>query len=148
MAQSLSKQYSHIVFSTKNREKIITNKIKNELYSYIAGILKSLKSTAIEIGGIDDHFHILCVLSKNFSTSKIIEELKKNSSKWIKTKGMQNFYWQRGYGAFSISPSHVEIVQRYVKNQLEHHENQTFKDEFRGLLQKYKIDFDERYIWD
>ena len=148
MAQSLSKQYSHIVFSTKNREKFITNKIKNELYSYIAGILKSLKSPAIEIGGIDDHLHILCILSKNLSTSKIIEELKKNSSKWIKTKGMQNFYWQRGYGAFSISPSHVEIVQRYVKNQLEHHENQTFKDEFRGLLQKYKIDFDERYVWD
>ena len=148
MAQSLSKQYSHIVFSTKNREKFITNKIKNELYSYIAGILKSLKSSAIEIGGIDDHLHILCILSKNLTTSKIIEELKKNSSKWIKTKGMQNFYWQRGYGAFSISPSHVEIVQRYVKNQLEHHENQTFKDEFRGLLQKYNIDFDERYVWD
>lgn len=148
MAQSLTKQYSHIVFSTKNREKFINNKIKNELYSYIAGILKSLKSPAIIIGGTDDHIHILCILSKNYSISKIIEELKKNSSKWIKTKGMSNFYWQRGYGAFSISQSHVEIVQRYVKNQLEHHKNQTFKDEFRGLLQKYKIDFDERYVWD
>ena len=148
MPQSLTKQYSHIVFSTKNREKFISNKIKNELYSYFGGILKSLKSPAIEIGGMDDHVHILCVLSKNYSTSKIIEEIKKNTSKWVKTKGIPNFYWQSGYGAFSISPSHVGIIEKYIINQFEHHKNQTFKDEFRRLLRKYKIDFDERYVWD
>jgi REP element-mobilizing transposase RayT len=148
MPQSLTKQYSHIVFSTKNRQKFITNKIKDELYSYIAGILKSLKSPAIVIGGMDDHVHILCILSKNHSTSKIVEEIKKNSSKWIKTKGISNFFWQRGYAAFSISQSHVEIIQKYINTQVEHHKNQTFKDEFRLLLQKYNIDFDERYVWD
>ena len=148
MPQSLTKQYSHIVFSTKNRQKFITDKIKDELYSYIAGILKSLKSPAIVIGGMDDHVHILCILSKNYSTSKIIEEIKKNSSKWIKTKGISNFFWQRGYAAFSISQSHVEIIQKYINNQVDHHKNQTFKDEFRLLLQKYNIDFDERYVWD
>ena len=150
MSQSLTKIYLHIVFSTKNRTPLILDSVKPELFAYMASILKVLASPALKIGGVSNHVHILCIQSKNIATSKLLEEVKKRSSKWIKTKGEEyaNFRWQGGYSAFSISESHVNAVSQYIANQKEHHKKRTFKDEVRILLKKYRIDHDERYIWD
>ena len=109
-----------------------------------------LECNPIIVGGHQDHVHILCLLSRKIAQMKLLEEVKKQSSKWIKTKGeaYSNFYWQDGYGIFSVNPSEIEVVIRYISNQEAHHRQRTFQDEFRGFLEKYKIDFDERYVWD
>jgi REP element-mobilizing transposase RayT len=103
MGQSLNKIYVHLVFSTKHRNPLITNSIKEDLFSYIGGICKNLECNPIQVGGEKDHVHILCLLSKKIALMELIEKIKSNSSKWIKTKGIEfeNFYWQSGYGAFS-----------------------------------------------
>ncbi len=150
MAQSLSQIYVHIVFSTKNRTPWIDANIKNELYAYMATVLKTHESPAIIIGGIADHVHILSRMSKNIAPAKLLEMVKKRSSKWIKTKGEKyvKFGWQNGYGVFSVSQSHVERVRKYIENQEEHHRRKNFQNEFRSLLEKYEISYDERYVWD
>ena len=124
MTQSLSEIFIHIVFSTKNRDPLLNKDIRCELYSYISQILKSLDSPSIAIGGVEDHFHILCRLSKNFTISKIVKDIKKNSSKWIKTKGILDFYWQNGYSVFSVSSSILNKISKYILNQEKHHEKQ------------------------
>ena len=115
MGQSLVKNYIHIVFSTKYRKPLIHQSVENELYSYLGGICNKLECQVIKVGGYTDHIHILCMLSKKIALMKLLEELKSHSSKWIKTKGeaYSNFYWQDGYGAFSVNPSDVEIVINY-----------------------------------
>lgn len=107
MAQSLAKNYIHIIFSTKHREHTLQKKDLPEIFSYLAGILSNLQCSPIIVGGVSDHIHVFCVLSKNITLAKLVEELKSNSSKWIKTKGTEyiNFAWQNGYGAFSVSQS-------------------------------------------
>lgn len=150
MSQSLARNYVHITFSTKYREHLIHDSVKNELFDYIGGVCKHLECNPIRVGGYTDHVHVLCLLSKNISLIFLMEEVKKNSSKWIKTKGNQfrNFYWQGGYGAFSVSPSKIDIVCNYINNQEEHHRKVTFQDEYRAFLKKYNIEYDERYVWD
>ena len=150
MSQSLAKVYVHIIFSTKHREKLITDSIKEELFSYIGGICKELECNPIIVGGHQDHIHILCVLSKKIALMKLIQEAKQSSSKWIKTKGneFKNFYWQEGYGAFSVNPIQIDVVEKYIENQDEHHKTKTFQDEFRAFLKKYKIEYNEEYVWD
>jgi len=150
MGQSLVKNYLHLVFSTKNREPFIDKTIRPELYTYLAGVCNNLESYPVKIGGYDDHVHILCMLSKKIALIKLMEELKSHSSKWIKTKGenFSNFYWQDGYGAFSVSPSEIEVITEYIANQDEHHNKKTFQDEFRLFLKKYNVEYDERYVWD
>lgn len=150
MGQSLVKNYVHIVFSTKHRQELIFPPIEEELHAMLGGICKSLECHPIKIGGFTDHVHILCLLSKKIALMKLLEDIKSKSSKWIKTKGeeYQNFYWQDGYGAFSVNPSQVDIVINYITNQHEHHQFKTFQTEFRSFLKKYKIEFDERYVWD
>jgi len=150
MAQSLSKIYVHIIFSTKNRVNFISDDLVPELYSYLAGIIKAYDCNILKIGGMPNHIHILCVLSRKYSLSKLMEEIKKSSSKWIKTKAKNlcKFSWQNGYGAFSISQSQIEIAKKYIENQKEHHKQISFKDELVKLLQKYEIDYDEKYLWD
>jgi REP element-mobilizing transposase RayT len=140
----------HIVFSTKNRQSFIDKNIQNELYPYISGISKNLETPVLAIGGVEDHIHILCLLSRKIALMKFIEEVKKNSSKWIKTKGQtySNFYWQNGYGGFSVNPTEIEIVKKYIHNQQEHHKKRTFQDEYRAFLKKYNVPFDEKYVWD
>ena len=130
MTQSLSKVYIHIIFSTKNRKFFITEEVELELFSYIGSILKSLNSNAIKINGTANHIHILCILSKNISISKIVEEIKKSSSKWLKTKGSEYsfFAWQTGYGVFSVSESKLKLVLDYISKQKEHHKSIDFKD--------------------
>lgn len=150
MGQSLVKNYVHIVFSTKYRKPLIQAEIEDELYSYLGGICNKLECHVIKVGGYTDHIHILCMLSKKITLMKLMEELKAHSSKWIKTKGEQysNFYWQNGYGAFSVKPSDVEIVKNYIANQKEHHGKKTFQNEYRAFLNTYEVDYDERYVWD
>ena len=150
MGQSLSNVFVHITFSTKHRKKLIDKTIENDLFNYLGGICKGLDCNPIQIGGYRDHVHILCKLSKKITQIKLLEEVKKRSSKWIKTKDSKysNFYWQDGYGIFSVNPSELEIVIQYIKNQEEQHKKKTFQDEFRAFLKKYKMEFDEQYVWD
>lgn len=150
MGQSLVKNYVHIVFSTKYRKPLIRPEIEDELYSYLGGICNKLECHVIKVGGYTDHIHILCMLSKKITLMKLMEELKAHSSKWIKTKGEQysNFYWQNGYGAFSVKPSDVEIVKNYIANQKEHHGKKTFQNEYRAFLNTFEVEYDERYVWD
>lgn len=150
MGQSLVKNYMHIVFSTKYRQPFIYEPVEQELHAYLGGICKNLECHPIKIGGYIDHIHILCMLSKKIALMKLLEEVKSHSSKWMKTKGddLTNFYWQDGYGAFSVNPSEVDAVINYITNQKEHHSRRNFQDEYRGILKKYKIEYDERFVWD
>ena len=150
MSQSLTQLYVHLVFSTKNRDHSIISSIQPELYSYMGGILNNIDCSPIQIGGMTDHMHVLCCLSKKITLIKMIEELKRSSSKWIKTKGetFSSFYWQDGYGAFSVGYSQIEEVKKYILNQNDHHKKIPFQNEYRNFLKKYNADFDERYVWD
>ena len=150
MGQSLVKNYIHIVFSTKHRAELIHPPVQDELYSYIGGICNEMECPPIKIGGYTDHVHILCMLSKKIALMKLLEEVKSHSSKWMKTKGsdLKNFYWQNGYGAFSVNPSDIDRVIAYIENQKEHHRKKSFQDEYKAFLKKYKIEYDERYVWD
>jgi REP element-mobilizing transposase RayT len=124
--------------------------VEAELHAYLGGICNKLECTVIKIGGYTDHIHILCMLSKKIALMKLMEELKSHSSKWIKTKGAgyENFYWQDGYGAFSVNPAEVDNVIRYITNQHKHHSKKIFQDEYRAILKKNNVDYDERYVWD
>lgn len=150
MAQSLSNVLLHIVFSTKQRHPFISHDIEPELYAYITSIVSSNGSYVHKIGGIDDHVHLLLTLPRTLSISDLLEEIKKNSSKWIKSKGnqFQDFSWQKGFGAFSVSVSQQNIVEKYIATQKEHHKTMTFQDEYRKLLQLHKISYNEEYVWD
>ena len=150
MPQSLAAVYVHLVYSAKNREPLIRPEIEEELRCYHAGILRELDSPMLCSNGTADHVHILLRLGRKASIAELVEELKKSSSKWIKTKGpqYQNFYWQSGYGAFSIGQSGIANLKKYIANQKEHHRKKTFQDEFRAFLAKYEIPYDERYVWD
>ena len=129
---------------------MIPQPFQNELYSYLGGICKEMECFPIRIGGYTDHIHILCMLSKKIALMKLLEEVKSHSSKWMKTKEttLRNFYWQNGYGAFSVNPSEIEKVIAYIENQAEHHKKRTFQDEYKAFLKKYKVEYDERYVWD
>ena len=150
MSQSLASILVHLVFSTKNRTQMIKPEILKDLHAYIVGIAQSHESTVYEIGGVEDHVHLLISLPRTVTLSKLVEEIKKSSSKWVKTKGVlyQEFAWQRGYGAFSIGQSSTLALKNYIQNQEKHHKKISFQDEFRSLLRKYQIAFDERYVWD
>jgi Transposase and inactivated derivatives len=149
MSQSLSKVYIHLTFSTKHRYPHIDSSIKDELWKYIGGICKKMECNPIQIGGHNDHIHICCVLSKKINMAYLIFNVKKQSSIWIKTKGKKyaNFYWQVGYGVFSVNPSEIEIVSNYIKSQEEHHKTRSFQEELVAFLKKYGVEYDERYIW-
>lgn len=150
MSQSLSKIYVHLIFSTKNRVPLITDDIKDELFNYLGGVCKNLECNPLQVGGYRDHVHILCLLSKKITLVKLLEEVKSSSSKWIKTKDekFSNFYWQSGYGAFSVNPTEIDVVIKYIQNQEEHHKVKSFQDEYRAFLKKYEVEYDEKYVWD
>ncbi len=150
MGQSLSKVYLHITFSTKNHLRLIDKEINPRLMEYLGGVCRKLDCTPLQVGGTEDHVHILCLLSKKITQIKLLEEIKESSSKLIKTiaPNYRNFYWQDGYGIFSVNPSEVDVVVDYIKNQEEHHKKRTFKEEYLAFLKKYNIDYDEKYLWD
>jgi putative transposase len=148
MPQSLTHIAVHLVFSTKNREPLIAPEARPELFAYRGGTLNALDCPAIEVGGVADHVHLLFVLSKNLAPAKVVEEVKKESSKWAKEKVHPRFYWQGGYGAFSVSASNEAQVVAYIRNQEEHHREMTFQDEIRRLMEKHGQELDERYFWE
>ncbi len=150
MPQSLIRNYLHITFSTKNRYPFIDSEISEELYRYLGGICKNLECNPIIVGGYTDHIHMLCLLSQKIPLMKLIEQVKSHSSKWIKTKNSKysKFYWQNGYGAFSVNPKEIAKVKTYILTQEEHHKKKTFQEEYLGFLKKYNIEYDDRYVWD
>jgi REP element-mobilizing transposase RayT len=150
MSQSLAKNLVHLIYSTKDRTPFLTPEVRQDLFAFKAGVLKQWHSPAVVIGGVADHVHVLFQLSKNHALAKVIEEVKKASSKWLKSKGpaFRSFYWQAGYGAFSVSESNVEAVSKYIETQEEHHAKCSFKGEFRLFLKRHHVGYDERYVWD
>ena len=150
MSQSLAQVYIHIVFSTKKRYPFISANVESELHTYIAGTIKNLNAFPIIVSGMEDHIHILTTFPRTISIAEFLKKIKASSSHWIKDKGaeFQNFEWQEGYGAFSVSPSKKQVVINYIANQKEHHKKQAFQDELTRFLNEYEIKYDEQYLWD
>lgn len=150
MPQSLARLHIHLVFSTKNRERLISHPVRDALHAYMATVLSNLGCAPVLINSMEDHAHLLFDLSRTVSISQAVEEVKKSSSKWIKTQRPEfgRFSWQAGYGAFAVSESNVETVRAYIANQPKHHRKRTFQEEFRLILERHGISFDERYVWD
>ena len=149
MAQTLTKILMHVVFSTKDRRNLIATAIEPDLHAYLGGICRNHESPALAIGGTENHVHLLISLSKNIALSQLMMALKKDSSKWIKTKGdaMRQFHWQDGYGAFSIGESQADAVTEYIRGQKERHRSISFEDELMALAKRYGVAFDTRYLW-
>jgi putative transposase len=151
MPQSLARVILHVVFSTKNRVPFLKDlELRERLHAYLAGVVQHLGCEPILINGVEDHVHILCTLSRTVAIAELVEEAKKNTSRWMKERGpaQKDFYWQGGYGAFSVSQSNVDQVRAYIAGQEEHHRRLSFQDEFRALCRKHGIEIDERYVWD
>jgi len=150
MAQTLVSLYVHVIFSTKNRAGLITPEIEPDLFGYIGGILNNNKSKLLAANGTSDHVHLLISLSKNLGLSELVGDIKRDSSVWIKKQDSQfrAFHWQDGYGAFSIGHSQIKTVKDYIARQKIKHAKIDFKNEFRAVLRKYEIEYDERYVWD
>jgi putative transposase len=150
MPQSLSSILVHLIFATKGREPFIIQRIEPELHAYLAAVSREFDSPALAINGTINHVHMLCALSRKVTVADLVEETKKRSSKWIKTKGpeFRNFRWQAGYGAFSIGRSNVAALKRYIAGQKEHHRRKSFEEEYETFLQKYGVEYDEKYVWD
>ena len=151
MAQSLSKLWTHLLFSTKDRFPFLTEReTQRDMHAYLATVLRSHDCQTVIVGGAKDHVHALFALSRKHSISSVVKEIKRTSSSWIKdmSASHKKFHWQNGYGAFSVSQSHLDQVIRYIETQEQHHRRVTFQDEYRGLLERYQIEYDERYVWD
>lgn len=149
MPSSLHSIYLHIVFSTKLREPLILPEIESDLFSFLSDQCKTMNHIPIAVGGYKDHVHILCRAPKKFDLPALLQEIKINSSIWMKQHlGLEEFYWQRGYACFSVSPYHVNTVTNYIKNQKEHHESQNYKQELLFMLHRSRVTFDHRYLWD
>jgi len=151
MPQSLSNVLLHVVFSTKNRAPFLkAQSLRQELNGYMVGTLQGVDCPSLIVQTVEDHLHCLLQLSRTMTIAKLIETMKVESSAWVKRQSPQlaDFYWQSGYGAFSVSQSNVEQVKAYIANQEEHHRRISFQDELRLLLQRHEIEFDERYVWD
>ena len=151
MPQSLSLVHIHLIISTKNRAPFLRDSdLRSEMHAYLGGISANLDCPPTLVGGVEDHVHLLCRLGRTISTADWVKELKRVSSKWIKEHNpqLQSFSWQAGYGAFSVSASNVEMVRAYIAGQEDHHRESSFQDEYRALLRKHGIEWDERYVWD
>lgn len=149
MAHSYISVYVHYVFSTKNRQKMITADLEPRLWAYMGGIARDNKMKALAIGGIEDHAHVFLSLPSTLSIAKTIQLIKGGSSHWVHETfpSHQDFEWQEGYGAFSVSISRIDKTVAYIKNQREHHHKTTFQEEYLAILKKHGIEYDERYIW-
>ena len=150
MPQSLSRILVHLIFSTKSRVPVLTPPIQTELHPYLAVVLRDNQCPSMQVGGVEDHVHMVFGLSRTLTIAQIVEKVKTSSSKWLKTKGTElaDFHWQAGYGAFSVSQSDLDAVIAYIRNQAEHHRKMTFQEEDRRFLERYQVPYDERYVWD
>lgn len=150
MPQSLSQVIVHLVFGTKDRRPWLDPGIRPRLHAYLASVCRDCDSQAYRVGGVADHVHIAARLSRTISQADLVEKIKKTSSGWMKKQGgsYAGFFWQRGYGSFSIGWSQLGNLLRYIDHQEAHHHTHTFQEEYRALLTKYGVEFDERYVWD
>jgi putative transposase len=151
VSQSLSAVYLHAVFSTKDRQRFFQDRdFRTKLHAYLCGISQKLDCPMIVAGGVEDHVHVLARHSRLISQADWVKELKRASSLWLKKQGpgFRDFGWQAGYGIFSVSTSNLEAVGKYIADQEAHHKKKSFQDEFRGMLEKHRIEWDERYVWD
>ena len=150
MSQSLANIVIHLVFSTKGRMQLLRDEDRGQLHAFITGILNHHKSPLIEINSVGDHLHLLFAQSRSHPLAKIVEQIKSSSSGWIKGRhpSYAAFAWQSGYGAFSVSPTHVVLVREYIRKQTEHHCRVSFQDEYRRVCLKNGVSLDERYAWD
>jgi len=148
MSHTHTNLLSHVVFSTQGHLPLISCDIKSELFAYMGGLVKELKGKPIIINGMSDHVHMLILLPPNVSVSDAMRFVKANSSRWVKERFGKKFAWQKGFGAFSVSRSSVDLVTRYIKDQELHHKGFDFMTEFVSLLDKNEVDYDERYLWD
>ena len=147
MPHTYTNLLSHIVFSTKDRFPFITPTIKPRLYEYMGGTIRGIGGVCLEIGGIEDHVHMLVKLKPKLSVSDFLRELKPNVTNWARRELVAKFEWQNGFGAFSVGESQVSSVRAYIQNQVEHHKKVSFEEEFKALLIAAGIEFDERYLW-
>jgi REP element-mobilizing transposase RayT len=150
MSQSLSAVYLHLVFSTKERQPFLSDAdVRNQVHAYLGGILKELGCMPVLAGGVEDHVHLLASQSRTISQADWVKELKRASSLWLKKQGwpFRDFAWQAGYGVFSVSVSNVEVVREYIARQEEHHRKATFQNEYRAMLKKHGVAWDEKYVW-
>jgi REP element-mobilizing transposase RayT len=151
MPQSLSAVYIHLVFSTKARRPLLRDKpIRDALHSYLGGVSKKLECQPIQVGGVEDHIHLLARFGRTVSQAEWVKELKRVSNVWLQDHGTDfvDFEWQGGYSTFSVSQSNLQLVENYIANQEEHHRKMGFQDELRALLRKHQIEWDEKYLWD
>lgn len=150
MSQSFTKLYAHLIFSTKNRKTFLDDEIRPRVHAYLATIIRSIDSRWVVVGGVADHVHILFDMGKMHAPVEFVEQVKRESSKFVKTLGpkYKDFYWQRGYAMFSVSPTHLPDLESYVRDQEAHHRKKTFQEEIREFLERYGIEWDERYVWD
>ena len=150
MPQSLAKVYLHLIFSTKHRERVLTDAVRSDLHSYMGGILNQLGCAPIEINSEPDHVHLFFLQSRTETISNVVGQVKKSSNDWLRVRGDEyaEFFWQGGYGVFSVSQSAVEEVREYIRNQREHHSKLSFQDEYRAFLRRYQVECDERYVWE
>lgn len=148
MAQSLCKIYLHIIFHTKTTSPVIDEEHIPQMHAYIGALVNTTGCQVICVGGTENHVHALVMFSKTETVAHVVEEMKRNSSRWIKTVSQkyEGFAWQGGYAAFSVSQSQVDTVISYIKNQAEHHKKHSFREEYLEFLRLYKIDYDERYV--
>src|SRR5436190_19494758 len=137
-------------FSTKDRQPWLDREVRPRMHAYVATICRNLNAEAFLVGGAADHLHVVTTLPRTLSQADFVEAMKKTSSKWMKALGpkYRGFYWQRGYGAFSVSPSQLNAVLKYVAGQEEHHRPRSFQEEYRDFLRNYGVEFKERYVWD
>ena len=150
MSQSLALVIVHVIFSTKNRESSLGPATRPKLHAYLATVARNAGCECHRVGGVADHVHLAIGLSRTVTIAAIVEELKTTSSKWVKTQSpeLAEFAWQRGYAAFSVGPKDLSALCDYIDTQDEHHKSRTFQDEYRALLVRYGVAFDERYVWD
>jgi REP element-mobilizing transposase RayT len=150
MPQSLHSNFAHLVFSTKNREPLISGDVASRIYAYMAGIVNDKRAAVMAINGMPDHVHLLIKSSKTVSDADFMKELKGGSSTWINEQRIVpgRFKWQAGYGWFSVSPKDIGQVKAYIEKQAEHHKKRSFQEEYRKFLETYQIEYDERYVWD
>lgn len=150
MSQSHCLVVVHLIFGTKDRIKYLVPCVRSSLHAYLATVARNAKCEGYRVGGTADHVHLAIRLCRTITLAALVEELKTTSSKWLKTQktGLATFAWQRGYGAFSVSPGDLEALIAYIDNQEEHHRIRTFQEEYVAFLKKYKIPYDERYIWE
>ena len=150
MPQSFCRIYGHLIFSTKNREPWLDAEVYPRMHAYLAPVARDMGCPYVVAGGTADHVHMLMDIGKEHRPVAIVAKAKKESSKFVKTLGPRygGFYWQNGYGLFSVGPTRVPEVEAYIRGQEEHHQQVTFQDEFRAFLEKYRVAYDERYVWD